>query len=105
MSNSVLLVEFANRAMAERGLSAADAAVESVRVRLRPILMTSLVAVLALLPMAIGYGRGTEANVPLARTVVGGLTSSTLFVLVLVPVLFALVKGNRRGASEELVHG
>jgi len=105
VSNSVLLVEFANRAMAERGLSAADAAVESVRVRLRPILMTSLVAVLALLPMAIGYGRGTEANVPLARTVVGGLTSSTLFVLVLVPVLFALVKGNRRGASEELVHG
>jgi HAE1 family hydrophobic/amphiphilic exporter-1 len=104
VSNSVLLVEFANRSMAERGLSALEAAVESVRIRLRPILMTSLVAVLGLLPMAIGYGRGSEANVPLARTVVGGLSSSTLFVLVLVPVLFVVVKGRQRGTARQETH-
>jgi len=104
VSNSVLLVEFANRSMAERGLSALEAAVESVRIRLRPILMTSFVAVLGLLPMAIGYGRGSEANVPLARTVVGGLSSSTLFVLVLVPVLFVVVKGGRRGTAREVAN-
>lgn len=104
VSNSVLLVDFANRGMAERGLSAAEAAVESVRIRLRPILMTSLVAVLGLLPMAIGFGRGSEANVPLARAVVGGLSSSTLFVLVLVPVLFAVVKSSRRTLPSEPAH-
>jgi HAE1 family hydrophobic/amphiphilic exporter-1 len=54
--------------------------------------------------MAIGFGRGSEANVPLARTVVGGLSSSTLFVLVLVPVLFVMVKGKRRGPSQEMAH-
>ncbi len=98
VSNSVLLVEFANRLREERGLSAAEAAVESVRIRLRPILMTSLVAVLGLLPMAIGFGRGSEANIPLARAVVGGLSSSTVFVVIFVPVLYSLLKREQGGA-------
>jgi multidrug efflux pump subunit AcrB len=95
VSNSVLLVEFANRLRAERGLAVAQAALEAAKVRLRPILMTSLAAVLGLLPMAIGAGRGGEANVPLARAVVGGLTASTLLVLVVVPVLYAVLKRER----------
>ncbi|MBI4578904.1 MAG: efflux RND transporter permease subunit, partial [Planctomycetes bacterium] len=71
VSNSVLLVEFANRSREERSLTRFEAALEAVRIRLRPILMTSLAAILGLLPMAIGFGRGSEANIPLARAVVG----------------------------------
>ena len=70
VSNSILLVEFANRRLME-GDSPEQAMVESGRVRLRPILMTSLAAILGLLPMAIGMGRGAEANIPLARAVIG----------------------------------
>jgi len=95
VSNSVLLVEFANRLREERGLSKVEAAVESARIRLRPILMTSIAAILGLLPMAVGLGRGSEANVPLARAVVGGLTVSTLLVLVFVPVLYTVLKRER----------
>jgi multidrug efflux pump subunit AcrB len=91
VSNSVLLVEFANRLRAA-GRPLADAAVEAGAVRLRPILMTSLAAVLGLLPMAIGLGHGSEANVPLARAVVGGLSVSTALTLFVVPVLYRLLK-------------
>jgi multidrug efflux pump subunit AcrB len=92
VSNSVLLVEFANRLREEKALSPADAALEAAKIRLRPILMTSLAAILGLLPMAIGMGRGSEANIPLARAVVGGLLFSTVLVLVFVPVLYSLMK-------------
>lgn len=91
VSNSVLLVEFANRLRAA-GRPLDDAAVEAGAVRLRPILMTSLAAVLGLLPMAIGLGHGSEANVPLARAVVGGLSVSTALTLFVVPVLYRLLK-------------
>ncbi|HQY65513.1 MAG TPA: efflux RND transporter permease subunit, partial [Polyangiaceae bacterium] len=93
VSNSVLLVEFAAR-LREQGRSPADAAAESAAVRLRPILMTSLAAVLGLVPMAIGFGHGGEANVPLARAVVGGLTASTLLTLFVVPVADAWLHRN-----------
>ncbi len=92
VSNSVLVVEFANRLREERGLSVADAALQASKVRLRPILMTSFAAILALLPMAIGMGRGSEANIPLARAVVGGLLASTLLVIIVVPVLYTMFK-------------
>lgn len=88
VSNSVLLVEFAGR-LRRGGKSAVEAATEAALVRLRPIVMTSLAAVLGLLPMAIGLGRGSEANVPLARAVVGGLTASTILTLLIVPALDA----------------
>jgi multidrug efflux pump subunit AcrB len=98
VSNSVLLVEFANRLGEEKGLSTFDAALEAAKIRLRPILMTALAAILGLLPMAIGMGRGTEANIPLARAVVGGLTVSTVLVVVFVPVLYTLLKRSGRAA-------
>ncbi|MCA1665009.1 MAG: efflux RND transporter permease subunit [Myxococcales bacterium] len=88
VSNSVLLVDFAARLRAT-GKSAADAAREAAAIRLRPIVMTSLAAVLALLPMALGFGHGGEANVPLARAVVGGLSASTALTLFVVPVVDA----------------
>src|SRR5262249_26409004 len=74
VSNSILLVEFANRLRAERGLSVWEAAVQSAGVRLRPILMTSLAAIVGLVPLALHEG---DATMPLARAVIGGLTVST----------------------------
>jgi multidrug efflux pump subunit AcrB len=93
VSNSILLVEFANRLRAERGLSPLEAAIEAGRVRLRPILMTSLAAVVGLMPLALKAG---EATTPLARAVIGGLTVSTLLTVFVVPCLYVLFKG--RGA-------
>jgi multidrug efflux pump subunit AcrB len=89
VSNSVLLVEFANRLRRERGLSVYEAAIESAVVRLRPILMTSLAAIIGLLPMALRSG---EANTPLARAVIGGLIASTLLTRFVVPCLYVIVK-------------
>lgn len=87
VSNGILLVEFANVAM-EGGATPGEAVIRAGRTRLRPILMTTLTTLLGLLPMAIGIGEGSEANVPLARAVVGGLTVSTVFTLVLIPILY-----------------
>lgn len=95
VSNSVLLVEFANRRRAA-GRSAVDAAVEAARVRVRPILMTSVAAILGLLPMALELGRGSEANGPLGRAVIGGLLASTLLVLFVVPALYATLRRGSR---------
>jgi multidrug efflux pump subunit AcrB len=100
VSNSILLVEFANRLRAERGLSPWEAAIEAGQVRLRPILMTSLAAVVGLLPLALQAG---EATTPLARTVIGGLTVSTALTIFVVPCLYVLFKGtgNARQPSGE----
>jgi multidrug efflux pump subunit AcrB len=95
VSNSILLVEFANRLRAERGLSAWEAAVEAGSVRLRPILMTTLAAVVGLLPLALRSG---EATVPLARAVIGGLSVSTALTIFVVPCLYAIVKAWRKPA-------
>jgi multidrug efflux pump subunit AcrB len=89
VSNSILLVEFANRLRRERGLGVGEAAVQAASVRLRPILMTSLAAVLGLLPMALKSG---EANTPLARAVIGGLGVSTVLTLFVVPCLYVILK-------------
>jgi multidrug efflux pump subunit AcrB len=89
VSNSILLVEFANRLRRERGLNVYEAAHEAAVVRLRPILMTSLAAVIGLLPMALTSG---EANTPLARAVIGGLVASTLLTRFVVPCLYVIVK-------------
>lgn len=98
VSNSILLVEFANRLL-EQGYKPLDAILESGKVRLRPILVTSLTAILALVPMAIGIGRGAEANIPLARAVIGGLTASTFLTLFVVPIIYLMFKQNTQGVK------
>ena len=93
VNNGVLLVEFAN-AKRHLGLSAHEAITNATRVRFKPILMTFLATVLALLPMAIGIGEGNEASIPLARAVVGGMLSSTLLTLFIVPIAYTALMKN-----------
>ncbi|HXF92706.1 MAG TPA: efflux RND transporter permease subunit [Nitrospiraceae bacterium] len=91
VSNSVLLVDFANNRLRE-GVPLEDAVVEAGRLRIRPILMTSLATILGLTPMALGLGEGSEANMPLARAVIGGLLVSTFMTLLFIPVLHAIAR-------------
>jgi multidrug efflux pump subunit AcrB len=97
MSNSILIVEFAHHLMNE-GHQVGQAIIESCRVRLRPILMTSLATVIGLLPMAMKLGEGSESYAPLARALVGGLIVSTTLTVFLVPAGFFLVY--RRKAAQ-----
>jgi len=89
MSNSILIVEFAHHLRIE-GRGVGEAIVESCRVRLRPILMTSLATIIGLMPMALKLGEGSESYAPLARALIGGLLVSVLFTVFLVPAGFSL---------------
>ena len=91
VNNSIPLVEFANVQRRE-GKSAFDAAFAAARIRLRPILMTSLTLVASMLPFAFNLMRGSEAMVPLARAVIGGMIVSTALTLFLIPTVYALIK-------------
>ncbi|MEF8833410.1 MAG: efflux RND transporter permease subunit [Halofilum sp. (in: g-proteobacteria)] len=93
VNNAILIVDQANRLRAE-GEAIRDALKEAGRRRLRPILMTALTTILALLPLAIGAGEGGETQAPLGRAVVGGLLFSTLITLVLIPVIYERVHRN-----------
>jgi multidrug efflux pump subunit AcrB len=94
MSNSILIVEFAHQLLAERQ-SVQDAIVTSCRVRLRPVLMTSLATIIGLLPMAMKLGEGSESYAPLARALIGGLTVSVAVTVFIVPVGFFLAYRDR----------
>ena len=96
VNNAILLVDQASRLVLE-GLAPVEAVAEAGRRRLRPILMTTLTTVLALLPLAFGVGEGADAQAPLARAVVGGLAGSTLITLFLIPAVF--VKLRRKPAQ------
>jgi multidrug efflux pump subunit AcrB len=100
MSNSILIVEFAHHLRSE-GRSVAESVIESCRVRLRPILMTSLATIIGLLPMALKLGEGSESYAPLARALVGGLLVSVALTVFLVPAGFYLVYGNRELKNAE----
>ncbi len=95
VNNAILLVDQASR-LRKRGYSVKDAVTESGRRRLRPILMTTTTTVLALIPLALGIGEGADAQAPLARAVVGGLTASTMITLILIPVVFSLVHSDKK---------
>src|SRR5207244_13543306 len=93
VANSVLLVDFANKQRA-LGASVHKAITTAAAIRFRPILMTFFATFLDLLPMAVGVGRGSEANVPLARAVVGGLLTSTFLTLIVVPIMYTLLNSD-----------
>ena len=88
--NGVVLVSYFNRLL-ERGRSLREAIVEGSAVRLRPVLMTALVASLGFLPMATATSAGAEIQRPLATVVIGGLITATLLTLVVLPVLFSFL--------------
>jgi multidrug efflux pump subunit AcrB len=87
VSNSILIVEF-TRHLREQGMGVREAVAMSCRVRLRPVLMTSLATIIGLLPMAMKLGAGSEAYAPLARAILGGLTVSVLLTVFLVPAAY-----------------
>jgi multidrug efflux pump subunit AcrB len=96
-SNSILIVDFAHK-LEEQGMSVADAVVTACRVRLRPILMTSLATIIGMIPMAMKLGEGGEQYTPMARAIIGGLTSSVLLTIFIVPAAYLLVYGRKRPA-------
>ena len=91
------------------GMSAEEAVVKGALMRLRTILMTSLLAALGLLPMALSTGIGAETQKPLAVVVIGGLVSATLLVLFVMPVLYVIMAGwggrrREKAAADEAKH-
>jgi len=88
VNNAIVLVDYINIMRRERGLELFDAVAEAGRLRLRPILMTTLTTVLGLVPLALGIGAGAEIQAALARVVIGGLTASTLITLLLIPAAY-----------------
>jgi len=94
-SNSILIVDFAHK-LEEQGMTVLDAVVTACRVRLRPILMTSLATIFGMIPMAMKLGEGGEQYTPMARAIIGGLTSSVLLTVFIVPAAYLLVYGRRR---------
>ena len=92
VSNSILIVEF-TRHLRSQGSSVREAVAMACRVRLRPVLMTSLATIIGLLPMALKLGAGSEAYAPLARAILGGLSVSVFFTVFLVPPAYVLVYG------------
>jgi len=99
VNNAIVLVDYINLKVREDALSIREAVIQGGRTRLRPILMTSLTTMLAMIPLAVGIGDGGEVQAPLARVVIGGLATSTLITLILIPVLYAAVKERKLAAT------
>jgi len=100
VNNAILLVDYTNLLRHRDGMELMEAIKEAGRRRLRPILMTALTTIVAMVPMAIGLGEGSEVQSSLARTVIGGLTSATLITLVVIPVVYSLFEQRGRKKTE-----
>jgi HAE1 family hydrophobic/amphiphilic exporter-1 len=102
--NSILLVDLTNQRRAQ-GMAVDDALREACPIRMRPVLMTSLTIIIALLPAALGLGAGAETNKPLSIAVIGGMVSSTLLTLVVVPAAYSLIIGARERRKSARARG
>jgi HAE1 family hydrophobic/amphiphilic exporter-1 len=110
--NAILLVDYAKVLQRRDGLPRREAVIRAGRTRLRPIIMTTLAMIFGMLPLAMGIGAGAEMRAPMARAVVGGLLTSTLLTLLVVPVIYTIVddfgswvkRKWRRGRSSTTVH-
>ncbi|GAE26298.1 RND multidrug efflux transporter [Halalkalibacter wakoensis JCM 9140] len=90
LNNAIVFIDYANQLRHQKA-SVRDALIQTGLTRLRPIIMTALTTILGLLPLAIGVGAGAEMQAPMAVAVIGGLVSSTVLTLVVIPVLYSLV--------------
>lgn len=100
VNNGIVLVDFMIQ-QRKAGLAPREAIIEGARRRVRPVLMTSLTTVLGLIPMALGLGRGGELAAPMALVTMGGLASSTVFTLFVIPVLYSLFAGAKTCGGEQ----
>jgi len=101
VSNSILIVEFTHRLIDDEGMAIRDAVAHACRIRLRPILMTSLATIFGLIPMALKMGTGAEAYAPLAKAIIGGLSVSVVLTVFLVPAAFLIVYGRREKKNRD----
>lgn len=95
VSNAIILIDYINRLRKEEGMELKEAIIQGGRVRLRPILMTSLTTVCGLTPMALGFGEGAETNSSLAIAVIGGLIVSMFLTLIFIPTIYFIVEQKR----------
>ena len=95
VSNTVLLIDFAQNVRKTEGVTPTEAIRKAASIRVRPVVMTALAAFFALIPMALGLGRGSEANAPLGRAVLGGLLAGLVTTLFVVPCVYSLVVPNQ----------
>jgi multidrug efflux pump subunit AcrB len=102
VANAILLITFAEGARVG-GMTASEAALSGATNRLRPILMTSLAMIAGMIPIALAFGEGGEQTAPLGRSVIGGLAASTIAVLTILPLIFAMVQ-RRAGRASVSVH-
>src|SRR3546814_723603 len=94
--NAILIIDFALEAQRSRGVSAVEAVREACLLRFRPILMTTLAAALGALPLAIGFGEGSELRQPLGVAIIGGLIASQILTLLTTPVVYVYLDRLRR---------
>jgi multidrug efflux pump subunit AcrB len=104
VSNSILIVEF-TRSLRRQGMPIAEAVAMACRVRLRPVLMTSLATILGMVPMALALEAGSEQYAPLARAIIGGLTVSVLVTVYVVPAAYLWVHRDEETAQPVLGEG
>ena len=96
VTNAIVLLEFVIMLRKERGYSLHDALIEGAQTRLRPILMTAFAAILALVPLSLGLNEGLLIAADLGRVVIGGLFTSTLLTLLVVPVMYSFADGMKK---------
>ncbi len=99
VNDDIILIDYINQ-LRRRGLAKREAVIQAARIRLRPILMTTLTTILGLIPMALQSGEGAEIRQPLAITIMAGLWSSTVLTLIITPVLYDLFGGREPVRAE-----
>jgi HAE1 family hydrophobic/amphiphilic exporter-1 len=104
VNNAILLVDHINLLRRRDKLPLHQAIMESCRRRLRPILMTAMTTILAMTPLALGAGEGSEAQAPMARAIIGGLISANIITLILIPTLYALFERKKLMEAKAVAH-
>jgi HAE1 family hydrophobic/amphiphilic exporter-1 len=103
VNNAIVLIDYTNQLRREHGMPVREAVITGATRRLRPVLMTTSTTILGLIPMALGIGEGAELQAPLARVIIGGLTTSTLITLVVIPIAYLMLEQRADRVAESAV--